>query len=164
VFCLLNLASLLSNSDFLCSLPDVYKCFARNSSQILRSFRRLEVDSACSPRSKRVQLLHNVPAFRPFILQKYTLQSIYRSVTPPLFSFNFSSMFPIPQYASFNILDFSSTGRGKRKDISIPIAEVRARFAEFAASLIDGGISLYTNGSRRVVGDEDSSVGAAVYS
>jgi len=44
------------------------------------------------------------------------------------------------------------------------VGEVRARFREFAASLIDVGISLFTDGSRRIDEDEDSVVGVAVFS
>jgi len=97
------------------------------------------------------------------MLQKHTLQSIYCSVTLPLFSFNFFSVIPNPQYASFDILDSTSTGRDKKKNISISVAEVCVWFGEFAVSLSNRGISLFTNRSRRDERDEDS-VGAAVYS
>jgi len=140
----------------------VYKSFARSSSLIVRSFRRLEIESLYSSRPKRIQLLRSAPIFRPIVLQKNALQLIHRLVTPPLFSYNFSSIFPIQQYASFDILD--SLPPGKNKKLAIPAAEVRVRFREFAASLVKGGISLFTDGSRRIEGSDDSAVGAAVYS
>jgi len=69
-------------------------------------------------------------------------------------------MFPIPRYASFDFLDFSLPGRKGGRSISI--GEIRVKFREFAAPLV--GIFLFTDGSRRVEDDEDSVVGAAVYS
>jgi len=107
---------------------------------------------------KRIQLLQSGPIFRPFVLQKHILQSIYRSVTPPLFSYNFLSVFPIPRYVSFNSLSV-----GKDKNQAIPV-EMCARFREFSVSLTNGDISLFTDGSRRDEEDENSAVGAAVYS
>jgi len=138
----------------------MYKCFARSSSLIIRSFRRLEIESAYSLRLKRIQLLRSVPTFRPFMLQKNALQLIHRSVTPPLFSYNFSSIFPIPQYASFDILD--SLPLSKNKKLAISAVEACKRFKEFAAPLVNGGISLFTDGSRRIEGNNDSAIGAAV--
>jgi len=58
-----------------------------------------------------------------------------------------------------DILDSSS--RGKDKSQIIPFAEICKKFREFAIPFINDGISLFTDGSRR---DEDSAVGAAVYS
>jgi len=46
----------------------------------------------------------------------------------------------------------------------ISVVEVRERFREFAASQVNGGISIFTDGSRRIEDDEISAVGAAVYS
>jgi len=138
----------------------VYKCFSRSSSLIARSFRQLEITSAYSSRPQRIQLLRNIPTFRPFILQKSSLSVIHRSVTPPLFSYSFYSVFPIRQYASFNVLD--SLPLGKNNKLMLSAQEVRARFKEFASSLDDGGISIFTDGSRRIEEDEDTA--AAVYS
>jgi len=59
----------------------IYKSFARSSSLIARSFRRLKIESTHSSRSKRIQLLQNVPFFRPFVLQKNALQSIHLGYT-----------------------------------------------------------------------------------
>jgi len=140
----------------------IYKTFARSSSLIARSYRRLEIESIYSSRSKRIQLLRNIPSYRPFVLQKNVLQSIHRSITPPLFTYNFSSVFPIPEYSSFDVLDSSSSGKNKKQPILV--TEVRRKFKKFADSLVNGGISVFTDGSRRVEGDDDSSVGMAIYS
>jgi len=122
--------------------------------------RRLELESAYVSRAKRAQLLRSVPIFRPFLLQKHALQSIHRSETPPLFTFGFPLVLPIPWYSFFDIPSF----KNKRMGRTISIAEVRSRFREFSALLVNGGISLYTDGSRRDEDDVDSAVGAAVYS
>jgi len=140
----------------------VYKCFARSSSLIVRRFRWLEIDSAYSSRSQRIQLLRNVPTFRPFILQKSSLSFIHRTITSPLFSYSFPSVFLISQYASFDILDSLPPGKNKKQMLSA--CEVRERFREFTSSLVNGGISIFTDGSRRIENDEDFAVGAAVYS
>jgi len=52
---------------------------------------------------------------------------------------------------------------GKNKKLAIPAAEVRVRFREFAAPLVKGDISLFTDGSRRIEGSDDSAVGTVVY-
>jgi len=72
----------------------IYKSFARNSSLVLRSLRRLETESRYTTSNQRIQLIKNVPTLKPFILQKYALQSIHRSVTPSLFSYNCPCSFP----------------------------------------------------------------------
>jgi len=79
-----------------------------------------------------------------------------------MFSYNYSSIFPIPLYASFDILDSLPPGKNKKHRLSS--GEVCARFKVFASSLVNGGISVFTDGSKRVEGDEDSAAGAAVYS
>jgi len=62
-------------------------------------------------------------------------------------------------------LSISWIPRSRRKGRrSISVGEIRVKFREFAASLVGNGISLFTNGSRRIEDDEDSTVGAAVYS
>jgi len=149
---------LLETRFTLLSSRYVFKCFARTHSLIGRSFWRLELESAYSSRQKRSQLLKSVPTFRPYVLQKYSLQSI-RSVTPPLFSYNFSSLFPIPQYASFDILDSPLSGNDRNR--SIPVAEIRKRFREFTLPLVNDGISLFMDGSKK---NEDSAVDAVMYS
>jgi len=52
----------------------------------------------------------------------------------------------------------------KGKNRLIPVVEIRERFRKFAISLVNGGIFLFTNGSRKDEEDEDSAVDAAVYS
>jgi len=101
---------------------------------------------------------------KSFILQKYALQSIHRSVTPtPLFSYNYPALFPTPPYFSFDLLKSSSDNKGNKRSPSdnVSIAELRSKFREFSLPLINDGISIYTDGSKR---DTDSAVGAAVYS
>jgi len=137
----------------------IYKSFARNSSLVLRSLRRLEIESRHSSSKRRIQLIKDVPSLKPFILQKYALQSIHRSVTPPLFSYNYPALLPTPQYASF---DISSSSRNKKNSHNnVSVSEVRNRFREFSSPLINDGISVYSDGSKK---DADSAVGAAVYS
>jgi len=134
----------------------VYKSFARNSSLVLRSMRRLKIESGYSSSKKRIQLIKNVSTLKPFILQKYSLS--YASNTSSLFSYNISALFPIPRYASFDISNSSS--RNKRNSFNnVSIAELHSKFREFSSSLINDGI--YTDSSKR---DADSAVDAAVYS
>jgi len=126
---------------------------------IVRSFRRLEIESYSS-RQRRIQLLRNIPSFRLYISQKYSTNLIWHSVSPPLFAFNFSALFPIPQFDSFEFEGSSSKGR--EENLAVSTSEIRNKFQDFAAPLINDGILLFTDGSRR--DDEDSAVGAAVYS
>jgi len=90
----------------------VYRSFARNSSLVVRSFRRLEIESTYSSRTKRIQLLRNVPIFRPYILQKSFLPTIQRLVTPYLFSYSFHSMFPSVRF--FRFLGLLAPGEERR--------------------------------------------------
>jgi len=59
-------------------------------------------------------------------------------------------------------MDSSLLGQRRKRPISAD--EARLKFREFSASLVNDGISLFTDGSRRVEGDDNSSVGSAVYS
>jgi len=138
----------------------VYKCFARSS--VLSSAVSVDLRLNLRTHQERIQLLRSIAIFRSFILQKCSLPTFRRTVTPALFSYNFSSIFPIPQFASFDILDSLSSGKNKKHMISV--VEVRERFREFAAPQVNGGISIFTDGSRRIEDDEISAVGAAVYS
>jgi len=74
--------------------------------------------------------------------------------------FSFIALFPTPQFASFGL----EASPSKRGDTNLVISnlEIRKKFQAFAALLINKGILLFTDGSKRE--DEDSSVGAAVYS
>jgi len=88
---------------------------------------------------------------------------MHRSVTPSLFSYNYPALLPTLQYSSFDLpKPFSCNKRNKRHlPVNISTAELRCRFKEFSSSLINDGISVYTDGSKK---DTDSAVGAAVYS
>jgi len=80
--------------------------------------------------------------FKPFILQNYATDIIFRSLTPPLFSFSFQALFPIFFYHSFDILGSSS--KKSRDSIGFSVTEVRQRFREFASPIIGNGIAIYT--------------------
>jgi len=82
---------------------------------------------------------------------------VFRSILPPIFEYDFSATIPTPPYISF---EMPLSGRWKR-NCSFSVAEVRQRFEEFAFSLTEQAISLYTDGSK---GEDDSPVGAAVFS
>jgi len=137
----------------------IYRSFARNSSLVVRSLRRLDIESRSSPRKKRIHLIKATPSFKPYILQSYAADIMFRSLTPPLFSFSFQALFPISFYYSFDILD--STSKKTSKSCNLSIVEIRQRFKEFASPIIDNGIAIYTDGSKI---DEDSPVGSAVFS
>jgi len=84
---------------------------------------------------------------------------IFRSLTPPLFSFNFQALLPIPSFHSFDILSPSSK---KNHNVPpLPISEIRRKFKEFASRVLNGGIAIYTDGSKK---DDDFPVGSAVFS
>jgi len=138
----------------------IFKCFARNLSLIIRNFRRLEIESSYSSRQKRIQLLRSVPTFRPYILQKYSLNLVWRSVFPLLFAFGFFALLPTLQFVSFEFR--GSSPKGGDANLAGSNLEIRTRFQAFAAPLINKSISLFTEGSKRE--DEDSSVNAAIYS
>jgi len=78
------------------------------SSLVLRSLHRLDISSRFSTRNKRIQLIKSIPSFKLYILQSYSLDIIFRSLTPPLFSFSFQTLFPLPPFFSFDILGSSS--------------------------------------------------------
>jgi len=74
----------------------IFRSLAKNSSLVVRSFRRLDISSKFVPRRKRIHLVKAIPSFKPFILQNYAMDIIFRSLTPPLFSFSFRRCFPFP--------------------------------------------------------------------
>jgi len=136
----------------------IYRSLARNSSLIVRSFHRLDIAPKSSFRKKRIHLIKATTSFKPYILQSYTADTMFRSLTPPLFSFIFQALFPISFYYSFDVLD--STPKKSNKSHSLSIVEIRQRFKEFASPIIGNGIAIYTDGSKI---DEDSPVGSAVF-
>jgi len=87
------------------------------------------------------------------------MDTMFRSITPPLFSFSFQALFPILSYRLFDILDPSSKKSNNSSGLSV--VEIRQSFREFASPIIGDGIAIYTDGSKR---DEDSPVGSAVFS
>jgi len=86
----------------------IYRSLARNSSLVVRSFRRLDISSKFSLRKKHIHLIKAIPSFKPYILQSYARDIMFRSLTPPLFSFSFQALVPISFYHSFDILGSSS--------------------------------------------------------
>jgi len=136
----------------------VFKCLSMNQSLVVRSFRQLEIESLDSTRQRRTRLLRSVPTFRPYILQKYYLNLLWRSVSSPPFAFGYSALLPTPHFASFGSEDSTS----RREDGKLSISILRKKFQAFAAPLINDDILLYTDGSKRE--GDDSSAGAAVYS
>jgi len=86
------------------------------------------------------------------------MDTMFRSLTPPLFSFSFQALFPIFFYYSFDILGPSSKKSNNSPNLSV--AEICQKFREFASLIVDNGIAIYTDGSKK---DEDSSVGSAVF-
>jgi len=137
----------------------VFRSLARNDSLVVRSLRRLDISSRSSSRLKRIHLIKTVPSFKPYILQNYVRDIMFRSLTPPPFSFSYQALFPTPSYHLFDILDCSSKKKNKSPNISI--SEIRQRFQDFASPLIGNGIAIYTDGSKK---DDDSPVGSAVFS
>jgi len=123
----------------------IYKSFARNSSLVLRSLRRLEIESGYTTSNKRIQLIKNVPTLKPFILQKYALQSIHRSVTPSLFSYNYPALFPTPPYSSFDLLKSSSDNKGNKKSPSDNVSTA------FVVNLGNFPCPLLTTGSQFIL-------------
>jgi len=134
----------------------VMKCLARNSNLVTRSIRRLSIRA--QTQMEKIYLIKNVPVFKPYLYLNCETDSIFRSVLPPSLGYDFSATIPIPPYLSFDLSPKKS--RGKKRCL-YSATEVRQKFKEFASPIIEQAISLYTDGSKR---DDDSSVGAAVYS
>jgi len=139
----------------------VYKCFSRHYNFVVRSLRRLEIASSRSNSSTRALLIKKIPSFKAYIMQKHVLDSIHRTMTPPLYSFTYQASMALPDYHSFCFSaskNKPSTMNGPNKTLSN--TEMLSEFRKFSSSLVKEGISIYTDGSK----SEDSPVGAAVYS
>jgi len=70
---------------------------------VIRSLRRLELDSKTASRSKRIYFIKNIPTFKSYILQKHILDSIHRSVSPSSFTYNYNAFIPIPDFHVFDL-------------------------------------------------------------
>jgi len=124
--------------------------------QLGRSLRRLEIKAKPFSGPKRTYLLKNIPAFKSYILQKYVLTSIHRSVSPSHFAFDYLATFPIPGFSVFNIPAFSKKTSSGIHPVPSRL-EILKKLLEFSASLIDNDISIY-NGSK-----SEDSPGAVVF-
>jgi len=74
----------------------IFRSLARNSNLIVCSFRRLNITSGSSSRKKRIQLIKASPSFKPYILQNYAVEIMFRSITPLLFPLVFKRCFLFP--------------------------------------------------------------------
>jgi len=121
----------------------ILKCLARKSNLVTQSLRRLSVEA--QTQKEKIYLIKNVPAFRSYLYQICERDSIFRSVLPSSFGYDFSAVIPIPPYLSFDLPPLESR-RERRSD---SVAEIRQRFEEFASAIVGQAISLYTDGSKR---------------
>jgi len=102
-------------------------------------------------------LIKNVPSYKSFLMQVCEKDRIFRSVLPPSLGYDFLATIPVPQYLSFDM----PSNKARRRDRPCSVVKVRQKFEEFASSITDQAILLYTDGSKE---DYDSPVGAAVFS
>jgi len=73
----------------------VLKCLARRSNLVTQSIRRLSVE-AQTQTEKIINLIKNIPVFKPYLYLKCETDIIFRSVLPSSFGYDFSAIIPIP--------------------------------------------------------------------
>jgi len=77
------------------------------------------------------------------------LDSVHRSVTPPLYSYSYQASIPLSDFHSFDLLIPGTKSSSRRMNHNLLLrAVLLKKFLDFSFSLIGEKISIYTDGSK----------------
>ncbi|XP_011861042.1 PREDICTED: uncharacterized protein LOC105558127 [Vollenhovia emeryi] len=126
----------------------IYRCAARLDSSVIGEIDAMAASSTSFHR--RVWMIQNIPTVKTYIKIKDDLAGVHGTAGPPCFSGSLGSLTCRPEYVRCFLQD-----NGDRADIM-------AAFREQVGEILDGALTIYTDGSR--TSGEFPSTGAGVYS